>query len=317
MTEEQQQLPAAEGDDLDQRLDNLLDEVEALTDEVLADPPEPAADAPAEDPATQIARDDVGLSDQVVQDDNQQDTTELLADVDQELDEMERIIGNMGAAGPEATPDTAEVPDQPDPPESSPDALLEDDDIASLIPSDPLKISGAGTAKREENAEPVASEPAPAPAPAPPPAVEDVADETPPEEEAAEVSELENELESDLHALLSKKRMADDGPPTTAEPDQPPPATVDGPLPDDIKPDVAKSLESISIWRHVRLKVSARFARWGRAVVDRIVHVLVIVLDRADGPTSHLSPGTKELIGYCALGTLAMSVVALIVALLR
>ena len=96
---------AAEEPDLRDQVDELLDEVEALTKETLGESESGGArgappDVPTRDPAKETAADDVGLSSKspLVQDGERTPVEEVAADVDQELDQMERLISGIGGS---------------------------------------------------------------------------------------------------------------------------------------------------------------------------------------------------------------------------
>ena len=96
------------------------------------------------------------------------------------------------------------------------------------------------------------------------------------------------------------------------------PATADRAAP---KPRAAPQsdidLESISIWRVVKLKLKARTLHLAVFIRRKAIDALVWLLDRIDAKIGNkLPPMAREIAGYCALATLAMSIIALIIFLI-
>ncbi|MCH7871521.1 MAG: hypothetical protein IID33_07455 [Planctomycetes bacterium] len=352
---------AAQEPELQDQVDQLLDEVEALTKETLGESESAEARTPAEvpttDPAKEQAADDVGLSSEsaLVQDGERTSVEEVAADVDQELDHMERLIGGIGGStspadsgtsdGAEAAAEVpAEVPD-PEPPTGAENTTASDGDAIEAIddkqpapepavdaepdstPPDPAE--GVDASLEKDIAEIVAST-----LDADPPTEADalIAGEIPsdpggllhadPETLESTESAKETTLDQDIDALLASSEVADLEAPST---DAPPPAdpkdptaTTDRTAP---KPEAAPQsdidLESIPIWRVLKLKLKAKSRRLGLFVGRRGTDALVWLLDRIDAKIGNkLPPMARELIGYCALATLAMSIIALLIFLL-
>ena len=67
----------------------------------------------------------------------------------------------------------------------------------------------------------------------------------------------------------------------------------------------------------LKLKLKAKSRRLGLFVGRRGTDALVWLLDRIDAKIGNkLPPMARELIGYCALATLAMPIIALLIFLL-
>lgn len=281
---------AASSDEcLDDQIDRLLGEVEALTDEVLTDSDPSVGIAPAAeaggsggDPARAPVADDVGLSkaSPLIQDGERVPPEDVVADVDQELSRMEQLISGMSATSDSAAP-SRDSGSSPGFPAGRPATV--DEDIAGAIPSEPL--------------------------PAAPPSFE-------------VVSEQERQLDRDLDALLAEVPDLPPPPPSAADgagaprqsesapkvavADSPAPRAADDPRqPEDL-------LDSVSIWRLLRVRSAARSRRLIGSARQFGGRRLVQILDWFDDRLGcRVPPMVKELIGYCALGTLAMCLVAL------
>ena len=123
---------AAEEPLLEDDIEKLVNEVESLTTEVLVstDSNPAGSEVPTRDPAKEPIADDAGLSaaSPLVQDGAPTSVEEVVADVDHELDEMEKLIGGLGESM-EAEDDAAdlipssEVESQDDPASATPDAV--------------------------------------------------------------------------------------------------------------------------------------------------------------------------------------------------
>ncbi len=359
---------AAEEPDLQNEVDELLDEVEALTQETLGETGSGEARAPADvptaDPAKEIAADDVGLSTEspLIQDGDRTSVEEVAADVDQELDQMERLISGIGGS---TSPDDSDTSDQGDvaatPPAEAPDSEPQTDaenttasdvDLIGSVEEDPPAPEPAADAEsdpvppteeldaslEEDIADIVAST-----LDAEPPTVPDalIADQIPsdPEDLLASDSESlqpaesakETSLDEDIDALLASSEVAEAA--EAAEvadleaplEDVSPPVESADPLPptDRAAPKSAAApqsdidLESIPIWRVVKLKLKAKSRHFGLFIGRRGTDALVWLLDRIDAKIGNkLPPMAREIAGYCALATLAMSIIALIIFLL-
>ncbi len=350
---------AAEEPDLRDQVDELLDDVEALTKETLGeDEPGEArapADVPTTDPAKEIAADDVGLSSKspLVQDGERTSVEEVAADVDQELDQMERLISGIGGSTSSADSGTsnqtdvpaavpAEAPD-PEPPTDTENTTASDVEVIGSIEEervasepaadaapDLMPPTPAGDASLDEDiAEIVASTLDADPTTEPdaliagqiPSDPEELLSPDPESLQPAE-SAKETTLDQDIDALLASSEVADLEAPSAEVPPPAgpgnPPATTDRAAPKQAgtpQPDI--DLESISIWRVVKLKLKARSRHLALFIRRRATDALVRLLERIDAKIGNkLSPMAREMVGYCALATLAMSIIALIIFLL-
>ena len=353
---------AAEEPELHDQVDQLLDEVEALTKETLgeseADETRSApADLPTSDPAKETAADDVGLSNDspLVQDGERTSVEEVAADVDQELDQMERLIGGIGGstspadAGPSHPTgvDANRPPEapRPEPPTDAENATASDVDVIASIeeeqpasepavdagpdPMLPGSADGGDAGLDEDIAEIVAST-----LDADPPTEPDalIAGQIPadpegplhadPESAQPAESAKETTLDEDLDELLASSEgadleapAADISPPTDAGK---PPVTKDRVAPKSGgPPQLEIDLESIPIWRVVKLKFRARSRHVGLLIGRGGTDALVWLLELIDAMIGKkMPPMAREIAGYCALATLAMSIIALIIFLL-
>ncbi len=338
----------AEEPDLQDQVDQLLDEVEALTKETLGESEVRApADVPTTDPAKEIAADDVGLSREspLVQDGGRTSVEEVAADVDQELDQMERLISGFGGSTSSAdssSSDQAEVaaaiPAEAPDPEPTTDAenttpcdvdvvgRAEEQQAAPVLAvsaeSDPMPPAPVGHARLDEDIPEIDAATPNADPPTEPDAL--IAGQIPsdPQDLQPAESAKETTLDQDIDALLAtaevaepKGSMADVSPP--ADPGEAP-ATTDRAAP---KPEAAPQsdidLESISIWRVVKLKLKAKSRHLGLFIGRNATDALVWLLERIDAKVGNkLPPMVREMVGYCALATLAMSIIALIIFLI-
>ncbi len=345
---------AADEPDLQDEVDQLLDEVEALTKETLGESEsgearEPA-DVPTTDPAKEIAADDVGLSggSPLIQDGQRTSVEEVAADVDQELDQMERLISGIGGSTSDVDAGTSEQAGvAAEPPSAAPDPMppteaenataadteaignIEEEQPASEPAVDagpdsmpPALADGGDTSLDEDIAEIVAAT-MDADPPTDPPTEPDalIAGQIPsdpddllaPDPESLHPAEsaAETTLDDDLDALLASSEVAElEGvtPPATTNRADPKPAGT---------PQTEIDLASIPIWRVVKLKLKARSHHLAGSARRRATDALVWLLDRIDAKIGNkLPPMARELVGYCALATLAMSVIALIIFLI-
>jgi len=338
----------AEEPDLQDQVDQLLDEVEALTKETLGESEVRApADVPTTDPAKEIAADDVGLSSEspLVQDGGRTSVEEVAADVDQELDQMERLISGFGGSTSSADPSSsdqaeaaaaipAEAPD-PEPPTDAENTTPSDGDVvgraeeqqAAPVPavsagSDPMPPAPAEHVRPDEDIPEIDASTPNADPPTEPDAL--IAGQIPSDPQDLQPAESvkETTLDQDIDALLAtaevaepKGSMADVSPP--ADPGEAP-ATTDRAAP---KPEAAPQsdidLESISIWHVVKLKLKAKSRHLGLFIGRSATDALVWLLERIDAKVGNkLPPMAREMVGYCALATLAMSIIALIIFLI-
>ena len=342
---------AAEEPDLQNQVDELLDEVEALTKETLGESESGEARAPADvpttDPAKEIAADDVGLSSEspLVQDGERTSVEEVAADVDQELDQMERLISGIGGStspGDSSTSDQtdvaaalpAEASDAEPPTDAENTTTSEVEVIGSLaeerVASEPTADAGAnpmppasaGHARLDEDIPEIDAATPNADPPIEPDAL--IAGQIPsdPQDLQPAESAKETTLDQDIDALLAtaevaepKGSMADVSPP--ADPGEAP-ATTDRAAPKtEAAPQSDIDLESISIWRVVKLKLKARTLHLAVFIRRKAIDALVWLLDRIDAKIGNkLPPMAREIAGYCALATLAMSIIALIIFLI-
>ena len=345
--------PAAKEPELQDQVDQLLDEVEALTRETL-DGSEPGeahaqADVATNDPAKETAADDVGLSSEspLVQDGERTSVEEVAADVDQELDQMERLISGIGSStSPDdsGTSDQAEPPAEasaeapdPQPPTDVENTTACDVDVIGNIgqeqaaaepavdagsdPMPPASSVGPADASLEEDVAEIAASTIDPDSPSEPDAL--IAGQIPsvPQNLQPAESAKETTLNQDIDALLASSEGPDLGAPKAD--DSPPadlgqtPASTDRVTP---KPGAASpsdiDLDSISIWRVVKLKLKAKSRHFGLFIGRAATDALVWLLDRIDAKIGNkLPPMAREMVGYCALATLAMSIIALIILL--
>jgi len=337
---------AADEPDLQDQVDHLLDEVEELTKETLGESESSEARAPADvpttDPAKDIVADDVGLSSgsALVQDGGRTPVEEVAADVDQELDQMERLISGIGGSTSPTDSGTSDQTDlaatipavapDPEPPTDAENTLASGVDVIGSIDAEqgapepavdtgsdampPAVADGEDTSLDEDIAEIVAST-----LDAEPPSEPDalIADQIPSDPQSLQPAESakETSLDQDIDALLASSGVADLEAPSA---DVPPPAATDDAAP---KPEAAPQsdidLESIPIWRVIKLKLKAKSRYFGLFIGRRGTDALVWLLDRIDAKIGNkLPPMAREMVGYCALATLAMSIIALIIFLI-
>ncbi len=342
--------PAAEDEPaLQDEVDQLLDDVDALTKETLGEGESADAGAPAEvpttDPAKDIAADDVGLSSEtpLIQDGERTSVEEVTAEVDQELDQMERLISGIGGS---TAPDDSGNADQidvaaaipaeapgPTPPTHPENTSASDVEVIERTEEEPCASApaadAAGTSLDEDIAEIVASSLGPTPTTEPDNLIagqilsdpEDLLHADPESAQAAE-SAKETILNDDLDALLASSEGADLEAPASdiSPPADPrnPPVTKKRVAPKSGGPPQPEiDLASISIWRVVKLKFRARSRQLALAMRRRATNALVWLLERIDAKIGNkLPPMARELVGYCALATLAMSIIALIILLI-
>jgi hypothetical protein len=135
-------------------------------------------------------------------------------------------------------------------------------------------------------------------------------------------SAKETTLDQDIDALLASSQVADlEAPsadlPPLADPGNPPATTDSAALKPRGAPQPDIDLESILIWRVVKLKLKARSLHLALFIRRKTTDALVWLLERIDARIGNkLSPMVREMVGYCALATLAMSIIALIIFLL-
>jgi hypothetical protein len=356
--------PTAAGEpDLQNQVDDLLDDVEALTREALGESESDVdalvrLDAPTSDPTKEIIADDVGLASEspLVQDGERKPVEDVAADVDQELDQMERLISGIGATPSSADSDAesrSEVP-APLPPEA-PDAVppttvdehaesdLEDNEIVE----DNQAVSGAAADAGPESTPPVpagggddaslepdhsglvGSSPATKEPPEPDALIAGQIPSTPqaarsavPDKIQTAESAKETTLDHDLDALLeSTEPAASEAQPEVAPKPPDPQEKItrsDPAAPEPVETSqLVIDLESIPIWRVVKLKLKTRSITLLRLVARVATNALVWLLERIDAKIgSKLPPAAREIIGYCALATLGMSLLALLIFLI-
>ena len=273
---------------------------------------------PNSDPAKEVIADDVGLTDQspLIQEGDRTPVEEVVADVDLELDQMEKLIGGMGGA---AVPEGGGHADE-----------------APIIDEAAVGVSDHETTAPEEGAAlhalpglPGEPQPAPAGGMDAGAAASDAGDaalidSAAPEEPAGRPSRREQSLDDDIDALLANGREAED---QTADDEQL--AHEDSSVVDEIQSDTAAPNQqaestqepdwgSITVWQLVKTRLLARSKRTFSLLRERLGEALVGLLDKIDGLIGDRLPAAvREVIGYCALGTLAMCLVAVLIALLR
>ena len=344
---------AAEEPELEDQVDQLLDEVEALTKETLGESESGEARAPADvpttDPAKEIAADDVGLSSEspLVQDGERTPVEEVAAGVDQELDQMERLISGIGGS---TSPDDSGTSDQtevaaaagaeaPDPelPTDTENTPASDVDVTETVeeeqsapesaedtgpdPMPPASVDDEATGLDDDIAEIVASTLETDP-PTEPDALIDSQIPSDPEGHQSAESAKETTLDRDIDTLLASSELAElEAPIADVSPpadQKETPATTETAAP---KPTAAPQpdidLESVPIWRVVKLKFKAKSRYFGLFIGRKGTDFLVWLLDRIDAKIGNkLPPMAREMAGYCALATLAMSIIALIIFLI-
>lgn len=338
----QQPVTASESD-LSDDLDKLLEDVEALTDEALAAPAtgepkgsKPDGDSvPSRDPAKEVIADDVGLSAEspLIQDGEKTPVEEVVANVDQELDRMEKLIGGLGAStSAEDTASDSPIPDIPQSPDdtSAANPRLSAEEVDRLEADanevDPLETSGRSEADGSAQPAPESSERSEPEQLAG--ANKEIAGQIPAalEEVASGSSEGEKALDDDIEALLASQEPEQVEPPAGAEIDadsleRPTPDAPEPPPPSQDRADQGETsesvdLESVQIWPLIKLRLAAKSKRALQQVCQKLAGGLVRLLERFDSLIGdRVPPMTRELIGYCALATLAVSVIALLVAL--
>lgn len=306
---------AAEEPLLEDDIEKLVNEVESLTTEVLVstDSNPAGSEVPTRDPAKEPIADDAGLSaaSPLVQDGAPTSVEEVVADVDHELDEMEKLIGGLGESM-EAEDDAAdlipssEVESQDDPASATPDA-----------------VPGVGSSA-DETADDLHSTPAAAAASP----EEEIADQIPavPEQVEAGASQTEQALDQDLDALLTPQD-ADGEPPAEANdslaadetesleaPSPDPPAAKSQERPTGSAAPTAADLADLPLWQIFKSRVLMRMRRAQIAAAQGLLNGVLTLLEKIDARLGErIPPMVKELLGYCALGTLGMCVVALLV----
>jgi len=307
---------AADEPALEDDLEKLVNEVESLTNDVLASTDSKAAnggEVPTRDPAKEPVADDAGLSaaSPLVQDGDPTGVEEVVADVDHELDQMEKLIGSLG------------------------EPMDAQDDVADSVPSPAVESAGesaSGVANAvpglESPADDIADELPNTPATAAASPEQEIAGQIPatPEQSEAPASRTEKVLDQDLDALLAPP---DEGaePPLEASDlladSESEPAEETSPEPLAAKPQEqpidsarpsAADVEDLPLWQILKSRLLARIRRLRVAVGSMLLNGVLALLERIDARIGQrLPPMVKELIGYCALGTLGMCVVALLV----
>ena len=76
-------------------------------------------------------------------------------------------------------------------------------------------------------------------------------------------------------------------------------------------------LETISLWRITKLRVLVRLRFIAGYTGNKIANMMVGILEKLNKPFRNLSQWGKELIGFCALGTLVMATISLIIAVIK
>lgn len=332
------QEPAAGSEsDVSDDLDKLLEDVEALTDEALATPDtggpkdsKPDGDSvPSRDPAKEVIADDVGLSAEspLIQDGEKTPVEEVVADVDQELDQMEKLIG--GLAAPASTEDTEPeipIPDIPQSPEdtSTEDSFLSADEVGRLE-ADANAADPSETPERLEADESASPAPESLEGSEEEPLAggdEEIAGQIPtaPSEADSESSEDEKALDDDIESLLATHESEEVDLAAGDEIDadsleRPRSDAPEHPANQDKTPE-SVDLESVQLWPLIRQRFAAKLQQVLQRVCQKLAFGLVRLLEKIDSLIGRrVPPMARELIGYCALATLAMSVIALLVAI--
>ncbi len=343
MTEENNPSPqpaeqpvAARQPELHEQVDELLDEVEALTNEVLADTEQAKAKdgqaaqskVPERDPAKEVIADDVGLSAEspLIQDGEKTAVQEVVAEVDHELHQMEKLINGM--VDPVAGEDPALIDEMPVIPESPNHLAAEESQVdsenvdhleAKTSPGPGAessdRLDAEGTAGLEDQSSKRLDD--------------EIAAEIPtvPKEAASALSQKEQVLDDDLEALLGTQPapeveapaddipLVDDSAPAAESAQEDASAKKEQALQREAASEI--DLESIPVWRLIKLRLAAKSKKALWLVGRKFAGGLVWVLQKIDARLGdRVPPMVRELIGYCALGTLAMCLIAVLLALL-
>ncbi len=350
---------------LEDEVDKLLDEVEALTQEVLSESPA-TAEVPHADPRRQVAADDAGLAGEspLIQDGEPTSVDDIVADVDLELDRASRKLGHV--MDPQVADDDADAPHSPASEESALEPDLEaiaelealerelgessipgadlSPDTAETRPADSAGATAGIVDELEELQRSVndlsgevmshAHSSTAAPEATPPPTAQPP---KPPGELAADVESELDQLENLLSELEGKPAPEPPspapGPAIDAEvaPPETQPSAEEVALDADLEtllaaPPVQRGnqseeaaadgidLDSISVWALFRERLSQRVRASADALRCNGQDRMIGILDLLDRPFGRISPRHKELIGYCAIATVAMSGVAAVLA---
>ena len=337
---------AAEEPELQDQVDALLDEVEALTEEALTevggaeqeDASARPATVPNSDPARAVIADDVGLTDQspLIQEGDRIPVEEVVADVDHELDQMEKLIGGGGGTKtPTVRSHIDEASSADEEAVAAPDdeaTAREEKALRTLEPNDwdPESTSaegaGAGNTVASEGTDAVAAD---IPAQTAATLDDEVASQIPstPEDSTSVLSREEQSLDGDIDALLAAGQASEDKeltdelvPEASSAVEEAKPESARREADRDQQTETGPQLdwESISVWQLLKARVLARSKHLLSLLVERLVGRFVRILEGIDALVGHrFSPAVRELIGYCALGTLAMCLVGIIIALWR
>lgn len=279
---------------MDADVDRLLREVEALTEEVLAETQprksrggtSSADSTPAQDPSRRVAADDVGLvaDTPLVRQDDNVPVEEIVADVDRELDSMEKLISGATASKKSMPKAQEAFPDIPESPDRSARCEMDSDIVAASTaePPRPGQAFSRQEQKLDQDLDALLAAHLPKG-----------------EQEAPVKSQGDRKAPPSLPPVLDRARTERPARPTAAG------------------PATAATLRDVSIRRLLKERIRSKTRGFLQKPARWLGDALVWVLSRVDAWVGgRLSPRAKELAGYCALGTLAMCVVAVVVALL-
>ncbi len=266
---------SAGGNDLDHEIDHLLSDVESLTDEILSGPPRSSENTPQKmapvvtdsQPITPPV-DDAGLSAQtpLIQDGDRVAVEEIVADVDHELDQMEKKVTQIAEKVPHASSTAGGSRSSRDGGDSA------TADVASEIPVDFSADSSSGDLT--------------------PAMFDGVLESAPP----AAGLETPTPVETDASSETTK-----------------PPADVSQ---ENSTPSADRPKQHSILMQRVRRLIPAPLESVLFTVGTGSTRAAIAVLDALDRPFRSLSPSIKDRIGYCAIGTFFMGILALTYVLL-
>lgn len=209
------------------------------------------------------------------------------------------------------------------------------DDVADLVPSPAVESAGgsaSGVADAvqglESPADDIADELLATPATAAARPEGEIADQIPAAPEQLEVpaSTTEKVLDQDLDALLAPPEKGAEPPLEVGDllshsetefldvtsPEPSPAESQEQPI-DSATPSAA-DLADLPLWQILKSRLLARLRRLQVAAGSVLLNGVLTLLEKIDDRIGErIPPMVKELLGYCALGTLGMCVVALLV----